>query len=202
MDIYLIPSKKRYEIVGKLKIEEKIEKKGLKNKVKYYLKKLTSSQEKLLQELKNAEEIKIHFPSSINEKEAKKICNDLIKRKKVKYSVYLTIDSIMAPTTFVSAPFLPIVNWGFTAFFVYKLKIHLNDIRGLKKLKEQSSYAKKEELSEFEKILLDEGYKGCVKKAEELGIEEIVEFYKKKQKKEENLENLLKVFYYRYCRKI
>lgn len=185
MEIYLIPSHKGYELFSPEVVNEEPEGKGLVRKVKRFYEKFVSNQEKVLREAGRAcNDLVLYYSSDIPEPWGKNIYKNMIKKEKIKNVAYFATNFVLAPVTFVVAPFLPFVNWGLAFFFAYKCVTNYKAMHGIKKIENASGYRPSADLSELENVLIKcKDYAELTKKAEELGWESLAKFYSKRQHK-------------------
>lgn len=185
MDVYLVPTHKGYTLFSLESVKEEPKEKGLVKKVKRIYEKFVTNNEKVLREVAGTKEgIVLNYSSDIPEKWGKEIYKSLMRKEKVKNHAYFGINFVLAPVTFVAAPFLPFVNWGFAAFFAYKCVIHHKAIKGIKKIEEAANYTPNWKIAELENILISsKDYGKVAERAKEIEFEEIAKFYLKKKNK-------------------
>lgn len=175
MDIYLLPKSEDYVLISKIdkkeyrgfgkglvekfkKYEEKQkDKNNLRAKaIKYFRKKLETKQERILKHANQSKELVLKYPSSMDHDELKKQLKKIAYDKRKKRMIGTVTYGALTPITFVAAPFLPVLNWGFTAFFLYRFIVNYNALKGSTKLLEKCKYIPDDNLSRLEKILLEE----------------------------------------------
>ena len=154
MKIYMVPSDDGYKLHSsekkktlKSKLEKRVEKlhEGrIKSTLEKYVDKLENQEELALKMAYSFEDLTIVYSSDISEKEAKEECYEMSQKYFKKNIWPLVIYGFLCPVTFVAAPFLPILNWGFTFFLAYKFSTKYRGMKGYKKIL-NSKFEKDEE---------------------------------------------------------
>lgn len=197
MEIYLLPTledyvlfaeieKKEYKgpgkgLVAKFHEYEKkwVEEENLKGKgIMYLRKRLETKHELILRHANKSEEIILKYPSSMDDKNLQENLRRIYSHKRTRRKARMISYGILAPVTFVSAPFLPILNWGVTAFLIYKFVVNYNVLKGSKKLLENCKYVPDDKLSKLEEILSKEkDYSKLAEESKKNGYEFLVRYY-------------------------
>ena len=132
----------------KSKLENRIEKMNqgrLKSTLEKYLGKMENQEELTLKMAYSFEDVEIAYSANISEEEAKTKCEEMSQKYFKKNIWLMTLYGVLCPVTFVAAPVLPVLNWGFTFFFAYKFSAKYRGIRGYNKIL-KSNFVKEENL--------------------------------------------------------
>lgn len=197
MEIYLLPTledyglfaeieKKEYKGIGKDLVakfheyEKKwVEEENLKGKgITYLRKKLETNHELILRHANKSKELILKYPSSMDDEKLQENLQRIYSYKRTRRKARMIAYGILTPVTFISAPFLPVLNWGVTAFLLYKLVVNYNVLKGSKKILENCKYVPDAQLSKLEEMLLEEkDYSKLAEESRRNGYECLVRYY-------------------------
>ena len=198
MDVYLLPTlegyslfakieEKDYEgagkgLVNKFKSYEKgwVEKGNLRGKaIKYFRKRLETKEEVIFRHANKAKELTMHYPSSMGKAELKSALEGMYYDGLVGRVAWAVGYGVLTPVSFVLAPFLPVLNWGFTAFFAYRFYVNLHVLQGSSKIISRcSEYKPDRQLATLEKIIERDGnYDGVAKEVAGTSHEFLLDYY-------------------------
>lgn len=122
----------------------------IKSTLEKYVDRMENSEELTLKMAYSFENLEIVY-SGISEDEAKKKCEDMSKAYFKKNIIPMIFYGLLCPVTFVIAPFVPILNWGFSFYFGYKFSSKYRGIKGYNKI--LNSKFVKEEIIDLEEIV-------------------------------------------------
>lgn len=142
----LYTSEKKKTLKSKLESRvEKMNKGRLKSTLEKYLSKMENQEESTLKMAYSFKDLELVYTSNISKEEARKKCEEM-SQKYFKRNIWqMVIYGTLCPITFVAAPLLPVLNWGFTFFFAYKFSTKYKGIKGYNKIL-NSKFVKEENL--------------------------------------------------------
>lgn len=154
MKIYLVPTNDDYKLCAseekktlKSKLEHWVEKRKdgrIKSTLEKYIDKMEDQEEITLKMAYSFKNVELVYLQDMTKEKAKEKCEEMSQKYFKKNFWPIVIYGILTPVTFVAAPFLPILNWGVTAYFGYKFYTKYKGIKGYKKIL-NSNFVKSEE---------------------------------------------------------
>ncbi|MBM3200692.1 hypothetical protein FJZ53_07160 [Candidatus Woesearchaeota archaeon] len=117
----------------------------VKSTLEKYVDKLESDEELVLKTVYHFESLEVAYSSKITEEEAKKKCKSLADKYFQKNITPLILYGVLCPVSFVAAPFIPVLNWGFTLLLGYKFLTKYQTIKGYDKVL-KSAFIKEDNL--------------------------------------------------------
>lgn len=157
MKIYMIPTGDEYQLYAsekkktlKSRLEKWVEKRRegrIKSTLEKYVVKMENQEELALKMAYSFEDVEVVYAKNLSEEEAKEKCNEM-SQEYFKKSIWpMVIYGVLTPATFVAAPFLPVLNWGFTFYFAYKFSSRYRGIKGYNKILNARFVKAEEDLS-------------------------------------------------------
>lgn len=162
MKIYMVPVDDSYQLHAsekkktiKARLENWLEKRKdgrIKSTLEKYVGKMEDPEELTLKMAYSFEDIEIVYAKNLSEEEAKEKCAEMSQDYFRRSILPMIIYGTLTPVTFVIAPILPILNWGFTFYFAYKFSTRYRAIKGYNKIL-KSKFTKAEEDLDLETII-------------------------------------------------